>query len=71
MKNVRLEHHQKSMHPSSVSEDGECSENKKKRQPVKLSDFIQKLNIEKVKTIRPSYLTSEIFSKVAAPQVSG
>ena len=42
-----------------------------KRQPVKLSDFIHKINTAKGKTPKPSYLISEITAKVAAPQVNG
>ena len=41
MKKLKLEHHQKSVHPSSVGKDREYSENRKKRQPVKQSDCIQ------------------------------
>ena len=71
MKEVKLEHHQRSKHPSSVGKDWEYFENKQKRQPVKLSDFIQKMNTAKAKTFKPSYLVSEIIAKVAAPQVYG
>ena len=71
MKNVKLEHHQKSKHPSSVGRDREYLENNKKRQPVKLSDFIQKMNTAKAKTPKPSYLVSDIIAKVAAPPVYG
>ena len=49
----------------------EYFKNKKKRQPVKLSDFILKMNTAKGKTLQPSYLVSEIIAKVAAPQVYG
>ena len=44
MKKIKLELHQKSVHTSSVGKDREYSENRKKRQPVKQSDFIQKMN---------------------------
>ena len=44
-------------------------ENEKKRQPVKLSDFMQKMNTAKAKTLKPCYLVSVIIVKVAAPQV--
>ena len=66
---AKLEHHQKSKHPSSVCENREYLENKKKRQSVKLSDFIQKMNTAKSKTLKPSYLVSEVIAKVAAAQV--
>ena len=56
MRKVELEHHQKSKHPSSVCNDREYFGNKKKRQPVKQSYFIQKMNTAKAKTIKPSYL---------------
>ena len=71
MKKVKLEHNQKSRHPSFVGKDREYFENKKKRQPVKLFDFMQKMNTAKTKTLKPSYLVSEIIAKVAAPQVYG
>ena len=66
MKKAKLEHHKKSMHPSSVGKDREYPKNVKKRQPVKLSDFIQKMNTAKAKTLKPSYLASEVIAKVAA-----
>ena len=69
MKKVQLDHHLKSKHPSSVGKDREYFENKKKRQPVKLSDFMQKMNTANEKTLKPSYLVSEIIAKVAAPPV--
>ena len=71
MKKVKLEHHQKSKHPLSVGRDKEYIENKKKRQPVKLPNFIQKMNTAKSESLKPSYLVSEIIAKVAAPQVYG
>ena len=40
MKEVKLEHHQKPKHPSSVGKNREYLYNEKKRQPVKLPDFI-------------------------------
>ena len=70
-KKAKLEHHQKSKHPSSVGKDREYFENKKKRQPVKLSNFIQKTNTSKAKTLKASYLVSETIAMVAAPQVYG
>ena len=69
MKEVKLEHRQKSKHPSSVGKHREYFKNEKKRQPVKLSDFIQKMNTAKAKMLKPCYLVSEIIAKVAAPQV--
>ena len=42
MKKVKLLHHQKSKHPSSVGKDREYFERKKKTQPVKPFDFIKK-----------------------------
>jgi len=71
MKKVKLEQHQKSKHPSSVGKDIDYFENLKKRQPVKLSDFVKKMNTAKAKTLKPSYLVSEIIAKVGAPQVYG
>ncbi|CAI9724250.1 Hypothetical predicted protein [Octopus vulgaris] len=49
---------------------GERFENKKKIQPIKLPGFV-KINTEKAKTLKPSYLVSEIIAKVAAPQIYG
>ncbi|CAI9718808.1 Hypothetical predicted protein [Octopus vulgaris] len=69
MKNVKLEQHQKLRHPSSVGKGREYFENKKKIQLIKLPDFVKKINIEKVKILKPSYLVSEIIAKVAAPQI--
>ena len=43
IKKVKLEHHQKSWHPTSVGKDGQYIENKKKSQPVKLPNYIQKI----------------------------
>ena len=51
MKKIKLELHQKSVYPSSFGKDREYSENIKKRQPVKQSDFIQKMNTAKGKTL--------------------
>ena len=62
MKKVKLEHHQKSKHPSSVGKEREYFEYKKNRQPVKLSDFIQKMNTAKAKTLKSSYLVSDIIA---------
>ena len=67
---VKLEHHKKSKHPSSLGKHREYLDNKK-RQPVKLSDYIQKMNTTKEKTLKPSDLISEIIARVAAPQVYG
>ena len=47
MKKVKLEHHQKSMHPSSVGRDRGYFEDKTTKQPVQLSDFIHKMNTAK------------------------
>ena len=69
MKKVKLERHQKSKHQLSFGKDWKYLDNKKKRQPVKLSDFMQKMNTAKTKTPKPSYLVSDIIAKVAAPQV--
>ena len=44
MKKVKLLHHQKSKHSSSVGKDREYFERKKKTQPVKLFDFVKKMN---------------------------
>ncbi|XP_036369722.1 SCAN domain-containing protein 3-like [Octopus sinensis] len=71
MKKVKLEQHQKLKHPKSVGKDREYFENKKKIQSIKLPDIVKKINIEKVKTLKPSYLVSEIIAKVAAPQIYG
>ena len=71
MKKAKMEHNQTLMHPSFVGEDKEYLENEKKRQPVKLSDYMLKMNTTRVKTLKPSYLVSEIIAKVAAPQVNG
>ena len=71
MMKAKLEHHLKSKHPPSVGKDREYFENEKKRQPVKLSNFIQKMDTAKVKTLKPSYFVSEIIDKVAANQVYG
>ena len=49
MKKAKLKRHKKSKHPSSVGKDKEYFENKKKRQPVKLSNFIQKMNTAQAK----------------------
>ena len=49
----------------------EYFENKKKRQPIKLHDFIKNMNAAKAKTLKTSYLDSEIIAKVASPQVNG
>ena len=71
MKKAKLEHHQKSRHPESVGRDKEYFENKKKRQPVKLSDFMQKMNTAKLMTLKPSHLVNKIIANVAAPLVYG
>ena len=73
MKKVKLLHHQKSKHPSSVGKDREFFERKKKTQPVKLFDFVKKMSTgtANAKTLKPSYLVSEILAKVGAPQVYG
>eukprot|EP00106_Octopus_bimaculoides_P008132 XP_014775574.1 PREDICTED: SCAN domain-containing protein 3-like [Octopus bimaculoides] len=71
MKKVKLEQHQKLRHPSSVGKGREYFGNKKKIQLIKLPDFVKKINTEKVKTLKPSYLVSEIIAKVAAPQIYG
>ena len=42
-----------------------------KRQAVKLSDFMREINTANAKTLKPSYLVSEIIAKVVAPQVHG
>ena len=55
MKKVKLEHHQKSKHPLSAGKNREY--------------FIQRMNTAKARTLKPSYLVSEIIAKVAAPQV--
>ena len=60
MKKVKLELHQKSNNPSSVGRDMEYFENEKKRQPVKLSGFMQKMYTTKAKTLKPSYLVSPL-----------
>ena len=52
MKKDMPEHHQRSKHPSSAGKEREYFVNKRKRQPVKLSDFIQKINTAKAKTIK-------------------
>ncbi|XP_014781353.1 SCAN domain-containing protein 3 [Octopus bimaculoides] len=70
-KKVKLEQHQKLRHPLSVGNGREYFENKKKIQPIKLPDFVKKINTEKAKTLKPSYLVSEIIAKVAAPQIYG
>ncbi|XP_052821561.1 SCAN domain-containing protein 3-like [Octopus bimaculoides] len=71
IKKVKLEQHQKLRHPLSVDKGREYFENKKKIQPIKLPDFVKKINTEKAKTLKPSYLVSEIIAKVAAPQIYG
>ena len=70
-KKVKLLHHQKSQYPSSIAKDREYFERKKKTQPVKLFDFVKKMNTANAKSLKPSYLVSEILSKVGAPQVYG
>ncbi|CAI9724635.1 Hypothetical predicted protein [Octopus vulgaris] len=62
MKKVKLEQHQKLRHPTSVGKGREYFENKKKIQPIKLPDFVKKINTEKAKTLKPSYLVSEIIA---------
>ena len=69
MKKVKLLHHRKSKHPSSVGKDREYFERKKKTQPVKLFDFVKKMSTANAKTLKPSYLVSEILAKFGAPQV--
>ena len=69
MKKVKLLHHQKSKHSSSVGKDKEYFERKKKTQPVKLFDLVKKMNTANTKTFKPSYLVSEILAKVGAPQI--
>ena len=71
MKKVKLLHHQKSKHPSSLGKDREYFERKKKTLPVKLFDFAKKMSTAYGKTLKPSYLVSEILAKVGAPQVYG
>ena len=71
MKKVKLLHHQKSKNPSSVGKDREYFERKKKTQPVKVLDFVKKMSITFAKTLKPSYLVSEILAKAGAPQVYG
>ena len=41
MTKVKLEHHHKSRHPSSVGKNREYFENKQKRQPDKISEIMQ------------------------------
>ena len=69
MKKVKLLHHQKSKHSSSVGKDREYFERKKKTQPVKLFDFGKKMNTANAKTLKSSYLVSKILAKVGAPQI--
>ena len=72
MKKVKMEHHQKSKHPSFAGKDRELFENKKKGQPVKLFDFVKKnMTTAKSKTLKPSYFASEIIANVGAPPVYG
>ncbi|CAI9717417.1 Hypothetical predicted protein [Octopus vulgaris] len=71
MKKVKLEQHQKLRHLLSVGKGKEYFENKKKIQPIKLPDFVKKINTEKAKILKPGYLVSEIIAKVAAPQIYG
>ncbi|XP_029636964.1 SCAN domain-containing protein 3-like [Octopus sinensis] len=70
-KKVKLEQHQKLRCPSSVGKGRKYFENKKEIQPIKLPDFLKKINTEKAKTPKSSYLVSEIIAKVAAPQIYG
>ena len=71
MKKVKLLHHQKSKHSSSVGKDREYFKRKNRTQPVKLFDFVKKMNTANAKTLKPSYLVSEILVKVGAPQIYG
>ena len=71
MKKFKLLHHQKSKHSSSVGKDREYFEKKKKTQPVKLFNFVKKMNTANAKTLKPSYLVSEILAKVGASQIYG
>ena len=59
IKKVKLVHHQKSKHPSSVGKDREYFERKMKTQPVKLFDFVKKMSTANANTLKPSYLVSE------------
>ena len=70
-KKVKLLHHKESKRPSSVGKDREYFERKKKTQPVKLFDFVKKMSTANAKTLKPSYLVSEILAKVGAPQFYG
>ncbi|CAI9730968.1 Hypothetical predicted protein [Octopus vulgaris] len=69
MKKVKLKQHQKLRHLSFVGKGREYFENKKKIQPVKLPNFVKKINTEKAKTLKPRYLVSQIIAKVAASQI--
>ena len=72
MKKVKLLHHQKFKHSSSVGNDREYFVRKKKTQPVKLFNFVKKKNNNaNEKTLISSYLVSEILAKIGAPQVYG
>ena len=71
MKKVKLLHHQKSKHSSSVGKDREYFKRKNKTQPVKLFDFVKKMNTANAKTLKSSYLVSEILAKIGAPQIYG
>ena len=46
-----LEQQQKSKHPPSLGKDREFSENKKKRHPDQLSDFVKTMNTTKSDTL--------------------
>lgn len=52
IKKVKPEQHQQPKQPPSVGKDGEYIENNKKRQPVKLSKFVKKMNTAKAKTLK-------------------
>ena len=71
MKKAKLEIHQKTKHPSSVGKDKKYFELKLKSQPVKLADFFKRVNASQIKTLKPSYMVSEIIAKVGAPQGYG
>ena len=70
-KKAKLEHHQKSQHPSSVGKHRDYFENKSKRKPVQLSNLASTVGSVNVKTVKPRYLINEIIAKVAASQVYG
>ena len=70
MKSIKLEQHQKAKHPSSIGKDRKDFEEKISKKQITLPSFM-KQTAETTKTIKPSFLVSELIAKVGAPMTAG